>query len=58
MVVNKQPIQRRCDKCIRATYQYNGSFCRLYCTMKREAVSKFDHCDRFFYGKFDKRWIK
>jgi hypothetical protein len=57
-MIGKQPIQRRCDKCIRAVLQNNGNYCSLYCTMKRETVSKFDQCSKFFYGKLDKRWVK
>jgi hypothetical protein len=57
-MIAKQSIQRRCDKCIRAVLQNNGNYCSLYCTMKRETVSKFDQCSKFFYGKLDKRWVK
>lgn len=57
-MIGKQSIQRRCDKCIRATIVNTNGRCQLYCTMKRDTVSKFDQCNRFFYGKFDKRWVK
>jgi hypothetical protein len=57
-MIGKQTVQRRCNRCIRATLQYNGTFCRLYCTLKREPVSKYDQCKSFFYGKFDKEWVK
>lgn len=54
----KENIQRRCDRCIRATFVNDKNFCQLFCTMKRETVSKHDQCSRFFYGKFEKGWVK
>lgn len=57
-MIGKQSVQRRCDKCVKATFVNNGSFCQLYCTMKRETVSKFDQCGKFFAGKYQKGWVK
>jgi hypothetical protein len=57
-MIGKQSVQRRCDKCIRATIVNTNDRCQLFCTMRKETVSRFDQCNRFFYGKFDKRWIK
>jgi hypothetical protein len=54
-----QSIQRRCDKCNKATLVVNTkTTCQLYCTLRREPVSKYDQCDKFFYGTMDKGWVK
>jgi hypothetical protein len=57
-MIGKQSIQRRCEKCNKAVVQNNGTFCRLYCTLKKDTVSPFDQCKSFFYGKFDRSWVK
>lgn len=56
--IGQNPVQRRCDKCNKATLVNSGRFCQLYCTLKKETVSKYEWCPKFYYGRLDRAWVK